>query len=101
MNSKLQILMRSRHLSTWFLTLLIRISTSSNLHPFIIPQPPFPIRLSEFASTGIAKPHTGHVNDLQGLENALSSCSFKREVVLITTSEAYVDAAAQTIAMLR
>ncbi|GAX73095.1 hypothetical protein CEUSTIGMA_g548.t1 [Chlamydomonas eustigma] len=87
--------------STWLLLLLLSISASTNQHPYIMPQPPPPTSLSEYASSGIIKPHTGQVNDLQGLRSALASCSFRGEVILITTSETYVDAAAQTIGMLR
>ena len=56
---------------------------------------------SEYASIGMISQYVGHINDLTGLKAALTACSYKNEVIFISTTSTFVDAAAQTIDMLR
>lgn len=66
---------------------------SQNVLPLVKP--------SEYASMGKISQFVGHINDLTGLKSALTACSFKNEIILISTTSNFVDAAAQTIDMLR
>ena len=67
--------------------------TSHNVLPLVKP--------SEYASMGKVSQYVGHINDLNGLKAALTACSYKNEIILISTTSTFVDAAAQTIDMLR
>lgn len=58
-------------------------------------------RKSDFASLGSIQHWTGSVDTHEDLDTALKQCSFRKEVVIISTTDVFVDAAAQTIWMLR
>ena len=60
-----------------------------------------PADQSEYASLGKIKQYVGHVNDVIGLKAALEACSYRNETIFISTTEHFVDAAAQTMDMLR
>ena len=60
-----------------------------------------PVQPSQYASMGKIGQYVGHVNDLAGLKAAMAACSYKNEVILISTTSQFVDAAAQTIGMFR
>jgi hypothetical protein len=57
--------------------------------------------LSEYASIGQLQPYVGEVDTVEGLTRAMNGCSYKKETVLLTTNDKFVDAAAQTVDMLR
>ena len=59
-----------------------------------------PVEQSEYASLGKIGSYVGHVNDVTGLKAALEACSYRNETIFISTTEHFVDAAAQTIDML-
>eukprot|EP00798_Chlamydomonas_sp_ICE-L_P027615 gene27615-7252_t len=52
------------------------------------------------ASAGHVKQYVGSVDELPNLKDALGSCSFEKEVIMITTTANNVDSAAQTMWML-
>ena len=58
-----------------------------------------PVPPSEYASMGKIKQYVGQVNDLAGLKAALEACSYRNEVIFISTTDKFVDAAAQTMDM--
>ena len=60
-----------------------------------------PVQPSEYASMGKISQYVGHINDLAGLKAALAACSYKNEVIFVSTTSVFVDAAAQTIDMFR
>ena len=60
-----------------------------------------PVEQSEYASLGTIKQYVGNVNNVTGLKSALEACSYRNETIFISTTEHFVDAAAQTIDMLR
>lgn len=68
---------------------------------FAIRKPLPPVQPSEYASMGKISQYVGHINDLAGLKAALAACSYKNEVIFISTTSVFVDAAAQTIDMFR
>ena len=59
-----------------------------------------PAAPSEYNSLGKLKLYVGHINDLNGLKAALEACSYRKEVIVISSTDTFVDAAAQTISML-
>ena len=60
-----------------------------------------PVEQSEYASVGKTGVYVGNVNDVSGLRTALKECSYRNETIFISTTEHFVDAAAQTMDMLR
>lgn len=59
------------------------------------------VKPSKYASMGKISQYVGHINGLTDLKSALTACSYKNEIILISTTSNFVDAAAQTIDMLR
>ena len=58
-----------------------------------------PATPSEYNSLGKLTPYVGHINDLNGLKSALAACSYRNEIIMISTTDKFVDAAAQTMNM--
>ena len=77
-----------------FVTTLTSTATSGLVHD--LP----PVEQSEYASLGKIGSYVGHVNDVAGLKAALEACSYRNETIFISTTEHFVDAAAQTMDML-
>jgi len=60
-----------------------------------------PASRSSYASLGEIKPWSGSIDSYKGLTTLLESCSFRKEIIIISTTDVFVDAAAQTVWMLR
>ena len=60
-----------------------------------------PVQPSEYASMGKIGQYVGHINGVADLKAAMAACSYKNEIILISTTSSFVDAAAQTIGMFK
>lgn len=58
-----------------------------------------PVSPSEYSSQGKVQQYVGHINDVKGLKASLEACSYRNEVIFISTTGEFVDAAAQTMNM--
>jgi hypothetical protein len=56
---------------------------------------------SRFNSQGKINVSMSSLENLDGLKHTLRSCSYEKELVIISSSTSFVDAAAQTIHMLQ
>ncbi len=80
---------------TYLLLCWLTFSSLVAAHASLPPASP-----SEYSSSGKVKQFVGHINDLKGLTGALEACSYRKEIIMISTTEHFVDAAAQTLDML-
>ena len=71
----------------------VDITTSSHVMP--------PAKPSKYASMGKIGQYVGHINNITYLKAAMAACSYMNEIILISTTSSFVDAASQTIGMFK
>ena len=77
-----------------FMALLLSIIPACSMR-----KPLPPVKPSEYASMGKIGQYVGHINGIADLKAAMAACSYKNEIILISTTSSFVDAAAQTSGM--
>ena len=60
-----------------------------------------PAKPSKYASMGKIGQYVGHINNITYLKAAMAACSYMNEIILISTTSSFVDAASQTIGMFK
>ena len=62
---------------------------------------PGPAPSLSFTSVGSTRPYFGAVDSPDAFKDALDACSFRGELIMIPTTDTHLDAAFQTLEMLR